>query len=477
MTTGRQDATPVLDCIRKIREQDTYTFSLPGHRFGKGIDDRTAEVLSRDTFGADVIMAKSVVGESEELYAEAVGARKAIFTTCGSSISIHVALLTILRPGSVVLVDRNVHKSVVASLILAGVNPVWLRPSWDEQRQVAHPATTQVVERCLNERPEIAAVVLITPTEYGSGADVAGVARLCHQRGIPLMVDEAWGGHFGFHPDPPTAAVKAGADLAVQSLHKADGGLCQSSMILIGGDLIDPVEVRLRLDLITTTSPSPLMYGSIDGWRRHLALNGKELIDGALQRAAAMREHLRGVEGLQVDDESMLESAGVAEWDPLKLCVDVSGLGLTGYQVKEWLSSEEQIIAQLGDARRVVFSLTYSDDDAAMARLGKALDRLAADPPSPDRPSPNIPPLEKFNLEQVMAPREAFFADTEEVEDPVGRISALMVSPYPPGVPAVLPGERFNDAVVDYLRAGVAAGMIIPDASDPELKSFRVVRA
>src|SRR3954453_8447820 len=106
------------------------------------------------------------------------------------------------------------------------------------------------------------------------------------------MVDEAWGGHFGFPPDPPTAAVKAGADLSIQSLHKADGGLCQSSLILVGGDLVDPVDLRLRLDLITTTSPSALMYGSIDCWRRHLALNGKELIDGALARADRIRSRL-----------------------------------------------------------------------------------------------------------------------------------------------------------------------------------------
>jgi arginine/lysine/ornithine decarboxylase len=87
-----------------------------------------------------------------------------------------------------------------------------------------------------------------------------------------------------------------------------------------------------------------------------------------------------------------------------------------------------------------------------------------------------VPPLEQLNLDQVMRPRDAFFAETQQVKDPVGRIAAEMVSPYPPGVPAILPGERFNAAVVDYLRAGKAAGMTIPDASDPDLNTFRVVR-
>jgi arginine/lysine/ornithine decarboxylase len=470
-----QNCTPVLDAIERIRQEGIYTFSLPGHRFGRGIDDRTAEVLSRNTFAADVIMAKSAVSDAEELYADAVGAKHAIFTTCGSSISIHTAVLTVAGPGRKVLVDRNVHKSVVASLILGGADPVWLRPCWDHQREIAHPASAECVAEALRRHPGIASVILITPTEYGTGADVRGVAELCHERGLPLLVDEAWGGHFGFHPDPPTAAVQAGADLAIQSLHKAGGGLCQASMILIGGDLVNPVDLRLRLDLITTTSPSPLMYGSIDGWRRHLALNGKELIDGALQRAAGIRERLSRVPGLDVINESIHDTPGVAEWDPLKLSVDVSGLGITGYQAKDWLQSERQIAAQLGDARRVVCSLTYADDDAAIDRLAGALERLAADPPAPDRPSPAVPPLEQLNLEQVMSPRDAFFAETEQVRNPMGRISAEMISPYPPGVPAILPGERFNEAVVTYLRAGKAAGMTIPDVSDPELETFRVV--
>jgi arginine/lysine/ornithine decarboxylase len=470
-----QDATPVLEAIRTIRQEGTHTFSLPGHRFGRNVDDRTAEVLSRETFAADVIMAKADVGKAEELFAAAVGARDAVFTTCGSSISIHTAMLTITGPGETVLVDRNVHKSVVASLILAGAKPIWLRPSWDHERQVAHPATIETVEQALADHPEIGSVLLITPTEYGTGADVAGVAKLCHERGIPLMVDEAWGAHFPFHPDPPTPAVQAGADLSVQSLHKADGGLCQASVILVGGDLVDPIDLRLRLDLITTTSPSPLIYGSIDGWRRHLAMNGKELVDAALHRATNVRKALADIPGLEVDDESILQSIGVAEWDPLKLSVDVSQLGITGYQAKQWLQSERQIAAQLGDARRVVFSLTYNVDDAAMVRLERAMLDLAANPPREERPAPAVPPLEQLNLDQVMSPRDAFFSRTEQVGDPVGRVSAEMVSPYPPGVPAVLPGERFNEAVVGYLRAGLAAGMTIPDASDPTLKTFRVV--
>jgi arginine decarboxylase len=469
------DRAPVLDAIEQFRRDGDYTFALPGHRLGRGVDDRTLAVLSRGAFEADVIMAKQMVGEAEELFADAVGARHVVFTTCGSSISIHTAMLTVTGPGRKILVDRNVHKSVAASLILAGAEPVWLPPRWDHERQIAHPAATVDVEAALDRHPDVSAVLMITPTEYGTGADVRGIADACHRRGLPLLVDEAWGAHFPFHPGMPTAAVQAGADIVVQSLHKADGGLCQASLIMLGGDLVDPVDLRLRLDLITTTSPSALMYGSIDGFRRRMVLEGRELLNEAPTRVNALRTRLEKVPGLCVMDESIIGHDGVAEWDPMKLSVEVSRLGITGYRAKQWLLEQRGLTVQLGDARRVVCSLTYSDDDAAVTRLGDALEALAADPP-PDGAIPAIPPLEQFGLEQAMPPRDAYFAETEQVTDPAGRISAEMISPYPPGVPAVLPGERFNEAVVDYLRAGLAAGMVLPDASDPELKTFRVVR-
>src|SRR4051794_24771717 len=116
----RHENAPVLEAIEDFRREDYYSFALPGHRLGRGVDDRTAAALPRGAFEADVVTAKQAVPEAEKLFADAVGARQAVFTTCGSSISIHTAMLSVTGPGRKILVDRNVHKSVVASLILAG---------------------------------------------------------------------------------------------------------------------------------------------------------------------------------------------------------------------------------------------------------------------------------------------------------------------------------------------------------------------
>jgi arginine/lysine/ornithine decarboxylase len=140
-------------------------------------------------------------------------------------------------------------------------------------------------------------------------------------------------------------------------------------------------------------------------------------------------------------DDSILGHDGVAERDQLKLSVDVTGLGITGYQGKDWLQEQKRLTVQLGDARRIICSLAYSDDDYAIDRLGSALEDLAADPPAPDRPAPRIPDLTELDLEQAMDPRDAYFAETDEVSDPAGRISAEMVSPYPPACPPCCRGN------------------------------------
>jgi arginine decarboxylase len=401
-----------------------------------------------------------------------------MFSTSGSTMSVHAAILAVAGPGQKILVARNVHKSVLGGLILSGAAPVYLRPRWDRARQIAHPATADDVAAALKEHPDAAGVLIITPTEYGTGADVAGVAEVCHRHGVPVIVDEAWGAHFPFHPELPTAAMAAGADLSINSLHKSDGGLMQSSMLHVRGDLVDRTALTLWFGLLATTSASSLLYGSIDGWRRRMVRDGHQLIDGAIARVQAARRVLDGQPGLAVLDRSVLGTPGVDEFDPLKLCVEVDGLGISGFQAVEWLRAEHQVDVQLGDSRRLVAALTYADDEARIGRLVDAVMDLARRTPAADRPPVRLPELHELDLESVMPPREAFFADTEQISahDAVGRVAAEMVSPYPPGVPAIAPGERINDAVVEYLRSGVDAGVLIPDAVDPSLKTFRVVR-
>jgi arginine/lysine/ornithine decarboxylase len=294
----------------------------------------------------------------------------------------------------------------------------------------------------------------------------------------PLIVDEAWGAHLPFHPDLPAWAMDAGADVCVTSVHKAGSGLEQSSVFHLQGDRIDPAVLKQREDLLGTTSPSALIYAALDGWRRQMVQHGRALYDVALALAADVRARIEELPGLHVHGRDEFCAPGRAfDLDPLQLVIDITGLGVTGYQAGDWLRSHHQIDLHVCDHRRISAQLSHADDATTVAPLLNGLKELAQVADAlPDAPKVAVPDPGELRLEQVLLPRDAFFGATEQVplEKAAGRIAAEMLTPYPPGIPAALPGERLNEPVLAYLRSGRAAGMLVPDAADPDIRSVRV---
>ncbi|MEU8352640.1 ornithine decarboxylase, partial [Streptomyces sp. NPDC048845] len=195
---------PVLEALEDFRRRGDVVYGPPGHKQGRGVDPRVLAVLGEGVFSSDVLSlnglddrrkSHAVVGQAEELMADAVRADRAFFSTCGSSLSVKTAMLAVAGPGEKLLVSRNAHKSVIAAVIVNGVDPVWVHPHFDAGRQLAHPPGPEDVERALRAHPEAKGMLLISPTDWGSCADIRGVARVCHALDVPLIVDEAWGAH------------------------------------------------------------------------------------------------------------------------------------------------------------------------------------------------------------------------------------------------------------------------------------------
>ena len=476
----------MLEALQAYRERGYTPFTPPGHRQGRGADPRVLDVLGEDVFAAAVIpvnglddrtSSQGVVEHAQQLMAEAVDADQAFFSTCGSSLSVKSAMLSVAGPHEKIIVPRHAHKSVISALILSGVSPVWLSPHWDAGRHLSHPPGPEEVRELFEAEPEAKGMLLVTPNDYGTCGDIAAIAEVCHSFGKPLIVDEAWGAHLPFHPGLPQWGMDAGADVVVTSVHKSGAAVEQSSVFHLQGDLVDPNVLKAREDLLATTSPTSIVYATLDGWRRHMVQHGEELLTAALALAHATRDAINDLPGLRVMGEAEFIGKGLAHaLDPLKMTIDVSGLGISGYQATDWLREHQRVTLGLSDHRRVVAHFTHADDHRTAAILLEALSALVkADLPAP--PQVDLPSPDELQLETAMLPRDAFFAEVEQVgaEQAVGRISAEVVTPYPPGAPAVLPGEVITQEVVDYVRSGLDAGMTLPDPSDPELKSFRVV--
>jgi arginine decarboxylase len=478
---------PVLEALQAFRRRGDVVFGPPGHKQGRGTDPRVLEILGRDLFAADVLtlnglddrrQSQGVVTQAEDLMADAVHADKAFFSTCGSSLSVKTSIMSVAGPGEKLLISRNAHKSVISGLIISGVQPVWVHPHFDPERSLAHPPEPEDFERALEANPDAKGALLITPTDWGTCADIAGTAEVLHARDLPLIVDEAWGAHLPFHPDLPAWGMDAGADLVVTSVHKMGGAIEQSSVFHLQGDLVNPDVLSAREDLLGTTSSSSLVYLTLDGWRRQMVEHGEELLGAAIARAQRVRAAVEAMEGIDLMGREVVAPGMAFDIDPLVLTMDVRGLGITGYQGSEWLRANRHVDVGSADACRFSARLTYADDDETEKVLVDCLQALVENADSIERPpSVDLPEPRALELESVMTPRAAFFATVQQVpiDKAVGRVVAEMVSPYPPGVPVLAPGERVTQEVVDYLTTGIAAGMLIPDAADPSLESLRVV--
>jgi arginine/lysine/ornithine decarboxylase len=271
--------------------------------------------------------------------------------------------------------------------------------------------------------------------------------------------------------------MDAGADVCVVSVHKMGAGFEQGSVFHVRGDLVDPSHIAACADLLMTTSPNVLLYAALDGWRRQMVQSGRGLLGAALDLAGAVREELAGTPGLHVLEKELVDREASHDLDRLQVLIDVSELGISGYQAADWLREHARLDVGLSDHRRILVTLSMADDDTTTARLRSAVDDLVtAAPELPRQPPVRIPMPSELELESVMSPREAFFGPVEHVpaEAAIGRIAAEQVTPYPPGIAVMVPGERINAEVVEYLRSGLRAGMVLPDATDPTLETFRV---
>jgi arginine decarboxylase len=484
-----QDSTPYVDALLAYADLEPGRLQVPGHKGGAGADPAMRALvgdvgLRNDvpsiTEGVDIGPEPTPFQQAQILAAEAWGARRAWFLVNGASQGNHSACMALAHSGNRVVVQRNVHSSVIDGLVLSGLRPTFVAPELDAELGIAHGLTPDSLAAGLDETLGAVAAMVVSPTYFGACADVAGLAAVAHQRGVPLVVDEAWGAHLRFHPDLPDDALTCGADLVISSTHKVVGSLTQAAMLHLGrGGRIDPAVVDRCISLVETTSPSGLLSGSLDAARRQAYVHGAELLGETLSALAATREAIAAIPGLAVLDESMVGRPGIAGWDPLRLAVDVRGTGSTGYRLAKTAFEESGVDIELHSENVVVAIFGLGEPAAAagqrlVAALRDAVGRVEAEPGPPQEKLAPPPPWGEL----VMTPREAFLGPQEVIpfDAAAGRVAAEGLAAYPPGIPNVLPGERLTAETLDYIRESVAHGGHVRGGSDRELKTLRVAR-
>jgi arginine decarboxylase len=485
---SEQPTAPYLDAVVAYGFRGPGRFHVPGHKGGPGADpglryalgDRALGIdLPQDIHGIDVGPSPTPYERAEALAAEAHGAARTWFLTNGATQGNHALCLALAPLGTHVVAQRNSHASIVDGLVLSGGLPSFVAPAYDSELGMAHGVTPAALDAALAADPHARVAFLVSPTYYGMVADIEALAAVAHARDVALVVDQSWGPHFGFHPDLPQSALALGADAVLTSTHKIVGSLTQSAMLHVAGTgRIDPGAVGRAIRLVRSTSPSFLLLASLDDARRQLAVHGEALLHETIAAAAATRAQLATTPGLAIIAEDFVGREGVAAYDPLRIVLDTRGTGCTGYEVAEALRNAYDAMVELATVATMVCVLGVGQSAEALVRFAGDVDETVKRIQRPGQP---VQALVRgpgaLNNEMVVAPRDAFLGTSAVValDDAIGRISCESIAGYPPGIPALLPGERITADTANYLRELVASGARLHGAADPTMATIHVL--
>jgi arginine decarboxylase len=494
-----QNTTPLLDKLKTMSERSHSAFYAPGHKRGRGISQNLENFLGKLVFQADLpelpeldnlFAPEGVIQQAQQLAAQVFDADSTWFLTNGSTCGIVAAILATCKAGEKIILPRNIHTSAIAGLILSGAIPIFIDPEYDRELDLTYSITPEALETSLKQHSDAKAVMALYPTYQGVCGDLEAITTLSHQYDLPLLVDEAHGAHFTFHEDLPISALAAGADLAVQSTHKVLGAMTQASMLHLKGDRINPEAIANALQLIQSTSPNYILLASLDAARQQMAIQGQELMSRTLKLAETARSKISQIDGLSVLNLPKHSTPGFKNLDRTRLTVDVTRLGLSGYEADEILHEQLGITAELPLLKHLTFIISLGNTSEDIDRLVEGFNTLARRQKvfevrsqkscvlsffSSDSRLPT--PDSRFPTPDSLSPREAFFAPTEivEIDRAIGRISAELICPYPPGIPVLMPGESIAPEVIDYLQQVIHLGARITGCSDPSLKTLKVV--
>src|SRR5579862_9759716 len=315
-----QSRTPYFQALLDYVDSGVQPFHTPGHMQGNGSPNAFREFVGDNILAIDLtpmpgiddlLQPQESIKEAQELAAEAYGADHTFFLINGSTSGNQCMMMTAVNPGEKIAVPRNSHKSMLGGLVMSGAWPVYMQPEVDEALHMDHCVTSEAVAQTLSEHSDIKAVYVVSPTYYGVAADLESIAAIVHDAGKLLLVDEAWGPHFHFHPALPISATAAGADLCINSTHKMLSAFSQCAMLHQKGDRVRIDRLEAVLKMFLSTSPNLPMVASLDVARKQMAVEGPALLSRTIELAEETRRRINRIEGLYCFGEELQRRNGV----------------------------------------------------------------------------------------------------------------------------------------------------------------------
>ena len=470
-------SAPLLDAYLSYFESHRTPFTIPGHKQKAHIlDAGLGALVDSDTplYGGldEIKLTNQVLHHSESLAAKFWGADYARFSTGGSTHANQAIILALGKPGDKIAVTRTAHRSVLSALVLAGLEPLWLSPDINEETGVPTGISLQEFKKVVDQKP--IALLLTEPGYLGTLSDLPALIEEAHEHQIPVVIDAAWGGHFGFHENLPRHCIQLGADALITSVHKALPGYSASALLVAQGKFLNLARVEQSFETTHTTSPAGAPLASIDAVRALLETRGEELLGRMLENISTFKARVQG----EFDLPIFLEPANFpsGRFDPAKIVLRANQLGASGVEIEKALGAAG-IRLEMADRDTLVFLATLADSAEDFTHLADVLIPILKKQQQSPRPSATALSWSVIPTRGISM-RDAYFAETEmiPVTSAVGRISADLIAPYPPGVAVVAPGEVLTSQIIVGLAKSKEAGVRIAYATDSTLSTYRVVK-
>ena len=487
------------DELRSYCSGDSYPLHMPGHkrRLGRMADPFSFDITEIDGFD-NLHHAQGILLEAQKRAAACFGAEESFFLVNGSTGGLLAAISACCLPGDKILMARNCHRSVYHGAALCQLETVYLFPGTAPGEGAKLGAAGRIdpadVERELTEHPDIRTVIITSPTYDGVVSDAASIAEIAHSHDAVLIVDEAHGAHFGFHPAFPQNSVRLGADLVIHSVHKTLPSLTGTALLHVQGPRVDRGRLKKMLKVYQTSSPSYVLMASIDECVRMLDREGNELFETLAGNLAKFREKVENLSHL------IIYSAD----DPSRILIGDASGQLSGNEICDILRNGGHLEAEMAAPRYALALMSIGDDEEGFRRLARALEGLdarlgeaeKAAPQGTENRAESMAPQDGENRAGDMTPKggshQAGFAlpacrlskedyppaamsitkawnmpsKSVPVSECGGCVSAEFAYLYPPGIPLLVPGEYIPQSWPDMVRSLRARGFFLDGMQD-----------
>lgn len=439
---------------------------MPGHK-GKayyvenGYGEFLDEIMNCDITeipGADnLFQAEDIIRTTMDKYKKLYESVESYLLINGSSGGILAAILSTVSRGGKLVMARNCHKSAFNALSLGDITPVYAFSSTVEEYGILGEVSAGEIAKCLDENPEAEAVILPSPNYYGICSDIEAIAAEVHKRGKILIVDQAHGAHLKFFDeeyDFPKPAEEQGADIVINSIHKTLGSFGQTALLNVMSESVDLITLEDKLQVVESSSPSYPMMATLDINADILNENGPELMKNWANNIEYFYQASKEIPGLKV-----MESYNL---DRTKLNIDMSCYGMNGNELEEFLMQRNIFIELV--AGNVVMCMTgIGNKRSDFEKLIEALKEVASTQNLLETDTKIQPKAltKKLKWQGVPVRKE-----TVNIDEAEGRVCAMSIIPYPPGIPIACPGEVLEEELLTYIKERRIAGEKVIGLSD-----------